>query len=283
MNPNKDITFYTDYHLFLRDHFQACKKSMPRFSYRVIAERAGLASPSFLRMVIQGTKNLTPESAAKVAGALRLNAKATEYFVNLVKFAQTSSLDEKDRLLKKVDRYGKKNSPELLLPKEYDYLKNWLHAVVRETVEMESFVEDAKTLAARFTVPVTAAEIEQSIKFLVENGFLGRDANGKLYKKDKTISTVEIPHNERLILIAKKYHLSIMDLAGHALREQPRKVRSITSTTLSLSQSSYELAQRRVENLRFELLELAAADKEKSDRVYELAINLFPVVINSHE
>jgi len=54
MNPNKDISLYTDYRIFLRDYYQSCKKSMPRFSYRVIAERAGLSSPSFLRMVMEG-------------------------------------------------------------------------------------------------------------------------------------------------------------------------------------------------------------------------------------
>jgi uncharacterized protein (TIGR02147 family) len=234
-------------------------------------------------MVMAGRKNLTPESAVKVAGALRLNAKATEYFVNLVRFSRTSSLDEKERILKKVDGYRKKNSPGLLLPKDYDYLGEWLHAVVREVVEMDDFVEDPKSIAARFTVPVTPSEIRRSLDFLIGNGFVGRNEHGRLYKKEKTISTVDIPHNERLILIAKKYHLRIMELAGHALNEIPRELRSITSTTLSLSPSSYELALKRVENLRFELLELAAADQTRSDRVYELAVNLFPVVINRHE
>ena len=44
-----------------------------------------------------------------------------------------------------------------------------------------------------------------------------------------------------------------------------------------MSGKSYELALKRIETLRYELLELAASDND-ADRVYQLSVNFFPLV-----
>ena len=277
MNPNESIIEYTDYRKFLRDYYSSRKKATPHFSYQMIAEGAGLSSASFVRMVIEGEKNLTKESVPRFARALRLNKKASEYFEFIVFFSQAKDLQTKEHYLKKIDSFRKRNKPELLLPGEYDYLRNWLHAVVREIVEFLDFVEDPDKIAARFLFSVTAEDIRKSIGFLLEHGFLARGDNGKLVKKDRTISTVDIPRNDELVLIAKKYHLQMLAFAGKAILEMPREERSVTNTTLSMSEKSYALALKRIETLRYELLELAASDTD-ADRVYQLNVNLFPFV-----
>lgn len=277
MNPNESIIEYTDYRKFLRDYYESRKKITRHFSYQMIAEGAGLSSASFVRMVIEGEKGLTKESIARFARSLKLNKKASEYFEYIVFFSQAKNIEIKEQYLKKIDRFRKRNRPELLLPGEYDYLKNWLHAVVREAVELPGFEEDAEKIARRFIVPVAADSVRKSIGFLLEHGFLARNQRGALIKKEKTISTVEVPRNEELVLIAKKYHLQMLELAGRALLELPRQERSVTNTTLSMSEKSYELALKRIETLRYELLELAASDND-ADRVYQLNINVFPLV-----
>ena len=87
---------------------------------------------------------------------------------------------------------------------------------------IQFFEESAEKIAARFLLPVTAEEIRKSIGFLLENGFLTRDQRGKLVKNDRTISTVDIPRNDELVLIAKKYHLRMLEFAGKALLELPK-------------------------------------------------------------
>jgi uncharacterized protein (TIGR02147 family) len=280
MIPNKAIAYYTDYRKFLRDYYESRKKKIPHFSYRVLAESVGFSSESFLRMAMEGKKNLTKESAGKIAKALKLNKKASDYFETLVLFNQAKDFESKERFLAKIDLFRKRNNPELLRPKEYDYLKVWLHAVMREVVAFPGFEEDPKKIAHTFAFPVSPIEIQKSLDFLLENGFIERNAAGKLIKKAATIGTGSIPENEELVLIAKKYHLQILDLARSALTDMPRDVRSITATTLSLSQQGYELALKRIETLRYELLELAAAEADV-DRICQLTVNLFPLVVNA--
>jgi uncharacterized protein (TIGR02147 family) len=277
MDPNKSIINYTDYRKYLREYYAFRKKETPYFSYQVLADQSGLSSASFVRMVAQGTKSLTKESVAKLAKGLRLTKKMTEYFEHIVFFSQAKDLATRELYLKKIDRFRLRNKPELLLPEEYDYLKNWLHTVVRELVDLKGFTEDYEQCSKAFVFPVSAEDIKKSMDFLVKHGFLQKNADNKLVKREKTISTKDIPQDDEVVLIAKKYHLKMLEMAAKAIVELPRETRSITNTTLSFSESSYQVALKRIENLRFELLSLAASDKE-ADRVCQLNINLFPLV-----
>ncbi len=282
VNPNNDIINYTDYRKFLRDYFDSRKKSIPHFSFRILSEKTGFASPSFLRLVIEGKKNLSGKSVLQVARALRLTARSSAYFEKLVLFNQCKDFSGKEKYLRKIDCYRKRNKPELLLPQEYAYLREWLHAVVREVVLLKGFVEDPQNIADSFMVRVNAEDVKKSLDFLLEHGFLGRDADNRLVQKEKTISTFDIPQSEELQFIAKNYHFQILDLAKRSLVELPKAVRSVTSTTLALSPATYEQALKRIESLRFELLELAASD-QSYDRVCQLNINLFPLVMGNNE
>ena len=79
---------YVDYRAYLRAFYEAEKAQRAAFSYRYFARRAGLASPNFLKLVIEGKRNLGKESVLAFATALDLNAEETEFFNDLVAFAQ---------------------------------------------------------------------------------------------------------------------------------------------------------------------------------------------------
>ncbi len=282
MNPNRDIIYYTDYRKFLRDYYSAKKKQVKGFTYQVFADQAEFSAVSFLKMVIDGKKNLTEESVGKVARALKLKKKSAEYFKNIVFFTQVKSIAEKKRYLGRIDRYRKQNKPELLLAGEYDYLRNWLHVVVRETVELHDFDENPVQIAKKLRYGVKPDEIKKSLTFLIEHGFLKRDKKGRLVKRDKTLSNGTIPHDEELELIARSYHLKMIELAGKAVSELPKELRHVINGTLSMSRENYDIACKRIGTLFYELLELAGSD-EGADEIFQLNINLFPMSRGSDE
>ena len=66
------------------------------------------------------------------------------------------------------------------------------------------------------------------------------------------------------------------ELAAEAVASMPSNTRNATNTTLSFSKKSFEAAMKRIKAMRYELLELASADRE-ADQVYQLNVNLFPL------
>jgi len=276
MNPSKDIFQYSDYRLFLREYYRDQKEKIPGFTYDILAQRGGFSSASFPKLVIDGKRNLTKESAGNMCKALKLNKKAAQYFEVLVSFNQARTLEEKTSFLEKIDSFRRRNCPEKLLAKEYDYLKKWIHSAIRELVDLPGFREDPEWISKKLRYNVKSEEIKQSLEFLTANGFLKRNAEGRLVKKEKTLGTGEVPDREVYSAVARGHHLNMMHLAEEAVANLPREKRNVTSTTISLSKKTYEAAQQRIHQLHLELLELAKADTDV-DQVYGLNMNLFPL------
>ena len=71
---------YLDYRAFLKDMFCFRKWKDKHFSYRYFAGKSGFASPNYLKLVIDGDRNLTNGSIAKIAKGFKLKKQEREYF-----------------------------------------------------------------------------------------------------------------------------------------------------------------------------------------------------------
>jgi uncharacterized protein (TIGR02147 family) len=80
----KNVLEYRDYRQYLRDFYHAKKKANPYYSYRLFSRLAGFKAPNLLKLVMDGDRNLTDESAAKFARGLGLNGGEAQYFVIIV-------------------------------------------------------------------------------------------------------------------------------------------------------------------------------------------------------
>src|SRR5688572_30102358 len=90
-----EIFAYDNYRAFLKDFYEAKRKTAEKISFRQFARLAGFNSPSFLKMVIDGKRNLSNESIGKVASALRFNKEEAEFFNHLVLFNQAEGVEQK--------------------------------------------------------------------------------------------------------------------------------------------------------------------------------------------
>src|ERR1700755_1809203 len=92
-----DVFAYLDFRAFLRDHYAARKASGRGFSYRSFSRKAGLKSPNYLKLVIDGERNLSPDMAERFARACGLKDDEQRYFVDLVAFGQAATLSERNQ------------------------------------------------------------------------------------------------------------------------------------------------------------------------------------------
>ncbi|GEM_PF-3468389 len=92
-----DIFAYSDYRMFLVDRFAELQSRDPAFSQRRLAKNSGILNPGFFNEVIKGRRNLTPSSTLKFSVGLRLTEEEAEFFVTMVKHA-----DSPDPTLKQI-------------------------------------------------------------------------------------------------------------------------------------------------------------------------------------
>src|SRR4051812_26586430 len=64
---------FLDYRKYLKAFYEHAKRtSKGRFSYRVFSNQTGVDSPNYLKLIVDGQRNLTPAHAKRVAKFCRL-------------------------------------------------------------------------------------------------------------------------------------------------------------------------------------------------------------------
>ena len=89
-----DLFQYVDYQVYLRD-WLASIRTRRGFSLRQFAARAGLGSPAYLKMVIDGKRNLGEEGLEMFMNGLRLEAEQRLFFRNLVLWNQAETDEDR--------------------------------------------------------------------------------------------------------------------------------------------------------------------------------------------
>jgi uncharacterized protein (TIGR02147 family) len=263
---------YLDYRGFLQDLFEFRKQGDRGFSHRSFAQRAGFASPNFLKLVMAGRRNLTTESLAKVARGFGLKKQEREYLENLVYMNQAATHDEKNHYYAKLMRL-RSNSPVKLIDKAcYEYLSTWYCPAVREIITFGGGHLSAPEIASLLTPGVTAREVERALAVLLDLGLIRRTEDGAWQQCDKALTTGP----EVQMLGAANFHREMIRLAGEAIERFPAAERDIGALTLSIPAERFAEIKKRIVAFRRELLALACED-DRPDRVVQVNIQLFPL------
>jgi uncharacterized protein (TIGR02147 family) len=282
MRPNSassavSVFQFLDARDFLRQAYDAEKRLNKDFSQRYIAKTMGAGSSSFFKDVLAGRARLSPPRVAKFAKMFRLSAKETEYFENLVLFTQAENESEKERLLKKLSGETPVGTYAILEAFQMEYLKKWHYAAVRELLAFTDFQADSGVeyaeLGKKLDPPISESEARSSIQLLLKLKLIRKNAQGRLEKVDKVVST---GISAAQVAAFKPGIRANMELAARALDEFPAKIRPYSYLTLSVSEESFLEIRDILRTTRKQILDLVSQDASV-DRLYQLNMQLFPV------
>lgn len=266
-----DVFNFLDHREYLRSYYNYTKRQRG-FSYRAFSRRAKLNSPNYLKLVIDGERNLTKAMARRFAAACGLQIEAALYFQLLVGFNQARTVDERNkwyRRLKRIRRYQDIHFLDLA----YDiYHSHWYLPAIRELVASVGFREDYTWIAHQLAPPIKPREAEMAVNTLLQLGLLERDAQGRLRRKDATVSTGPEVHSLHLA----NYHRAMLALAATSLDRIAADQRDISSVTLCLDESGLQRVKRALQRFRRELLEIDELEK-KPRQVIQVNFQLFPL------
>jgi uncharacterized protein (TIGR02147 family) len=262
---------------FLRQAYQAEKKTNRNFSHRYIAKAMGAGSSSFFKDVVLGKLPLTPARAARFAELFRLPPQEADYLQTLVLYAQAETQTDRDRLLQKLSGAAPangQNGQAVLEAAQLEYLKKWHYAAIRELLAFTDFQDDYAALGDRLDPPVTAAEARDAVQLLLRLKLIRKNAQGRLEKASKVIISGPKPkHDPEDVKPALRANLK---LAERALDAYAPAVRPFSYMTLSVSRDTVQFINERLQAARREILDRVSRD-ETVDRLYQLNIQLFPL------
>jgi len=264
---------YIDYRKYLHDYYSFMKSTTTFFSHRYFMNRAEIKSPNFLKNVMEGKKNLTKESVLKFAKALGLKKKEIEYFENMVFFDQSTSGEKKQYYYDRMMLFCKNVVRATLKQGQAGYFSQWYHCIVRELVVIRNYQDNWAALAADVRPKITPVQARKSVELLVALGLIGKNSDGTYSQTSKNITAGTQPLD---IMVIRNYHRQALKNAQEALDAFPSDERNLSALIMSVSESSYREIVDEIQEFR-DRVTLLANKTNGSDRVYKLAIQLFPV------
>jgi uncharacterized protein (TIGR02147 family) len=250
------------------------KETQRNFTYRWFSNQAGLSSPNYLKLVMDGKRNLSGgETIQKFCVGFKLNRQETEFFENLVQYNLAKTFDEKNRFYSKMQRIRPYRKLREIEHDQHVYYANWYCPAIRELATLPGFKEDPEWIATALRPNISVKQASDAMELLLKLGFLRRDDEGKLTSSPGTITT--IPEVASIALM--NFHKDMLGIAADSLRKTKAKNREISSVTVGISQDEMPVLKNEIIKFRHRILKIFSESTRDPNQVYQMHVSLFPL------
>jgi len=267
----RDILEYTSYRQYIADYY-ADKKAKSAFTWQEFTRAAGFSSPVHLKYASEGKLNLSDAAALRVAQAMHLVGYEQDYFCEMVKFDNAKTDAEKREAFGKMLSIADSVKAKIIEGDSFRYFESWKNPVLRE---LAPAMPGAKPLAlARTCRPeITAAEVTETLNFLVKAGLLQKDKDGNYRQTERGVTTGPM---EVTPIAVRGMHRQMGEFALEAIEGVAQDERHFSGLTLGITRDAYEKIVQEIAEFRKKVITIATQD-DGLDDVYRLNVQLFPM------
>lgn len=264
-----DVFQFLDYRTFLRQLVEKMRLQ-GQYSARRFAAAAGFKSANYMKLILDGKRNLTEKNVEKFIEIFALKKPEAQFFRKLVTFNQSLTDEAKHRAfleLLKFKRFQKVKSLELA---QYDYFSRWyliaLYIALGTSWRSRPLGEMAHALG------ISLRELNEAIQLLHLLKLIEKK-DGLWHSKDWVI---ESPEEMRSLQI-RNLHREMLKKGIESLDKIDPDSREVGSLTLALSPENFEDLRGRLRKIRQEL-SLLYAEEKNPKTIYQLNLVLFPLL-----
>lgn len=279
------LNHYLDYRRYLSDFFDykqaMTSKERRPYSYSTFAAGADLKTPQYLRMVIQGQRNLTDETITKFCRGLGFQKQQADEFRLLVHYTQAKDPAERNVFLRQLSEHRVLQKMKLgeIRQEVWDRVPDWVTWTLYALIDQEGVKFRVQDLIHILRYKAAASQIQTALDNLLASGQVILHQDGTLQRQRQLMADAsEIP-----VDLVRKIQAELMFLGLESLFQDSPVEREFGTLTLSLTAAEFE-------DIRFQLRKLRKAIhkentirrmKNKGERVYQMNLQLYPVTNSS--
>ena len=234
--------------------------------------KTGMSGPNYFKRVMDGVHDLTDNSIPKFIHALDFTESEANFFRHLVYFNQAGTLEEKDRCFNVLMELKTPHRHTVLEKAQYDYYKDWYNIAIREMLSFLPFKDNALEVGKRLAPPISPKQVKKAVELLEALNLVEKAADGSYKASSQFVHT----NADVQSLLIPKFHQSMARLAEEAITRFSKAERYFSSSTVSISERTYNDIIEIIRGTRKEVLRRVGEDQDP-ERVYHLNMQLFPL------
>ena len=199
-----------------------------------------------------------------------------KFFVEMVKFCHAKTDDEKRSAFSNMLSIAESRKMKILEGESFRFFEDWKNPVLRE---LAPAMPGAKPLALAHACreKISAAEVSETLNFLVKADLLKKDKDGNYEQTDKVVTTGPM---EVTPLAVRGMHRQMGEFALDAIEGVPQDERHFSGLTLGITREAYEEIVRKIAEFRKDIIAIATRESA-TDEVYRLNVQFFPMTNKS--
>ncbi|MFN7455457.1 MAG: TIGR02147 family protein [Pseudobdellovibrionaceae bacterium] len=275
------ISEYLDYRLFLSDFYKFKRnltaKDIRPYSYAMFSAAANIKSPNYLKMIIEGRRNLSEEMIGKFAKAMGLMKEQGEEFRLMVLFGQTTDPAERNMFLKQLNehRVNSKLKAGEIDQKTWEKVPSWVAWILFTMIDQKGVKFQPERLRELLRGQATIDEIELALKSLLDSKEVVIAEDGTFKRSNQLMEdAAEIP-----VALVRKLQTELMYLGLESLFRDSATDREFGSLTLAMTRAEFEEVRFQLRQFRKKTQKENAVKRADGpgERVYQMNLQLFPV------
>lgn len=163
-----DVFEYDDHRKFLADRIEELRRTRRGFSLRWLAQKCAFSTHTFLPRVLRGDRNLTLDSAGRVAQAIGLKGPVAKAFMALVEREIEPTQEGRDRASKAFASLQAVHRRHRMAAGQARYYAKWYCPIVRQLAIWADWKGDWERLAAMLDPPIEPQQAREAIETLLE-------------------------------------------------------------------------------------------------------------------
>lgn len=282
------LSDYLDYRLYM-GHFYEFKRHQTRkdlrpYTYAHFSAAADIKSPNYLKMIIDGKRNLSIDMVGKFAKALGLNREGADELKLLVIYNQSEDPADRNYALKALSEFRVKHKLKVgeIDRKIWDKIPNWVTWMIYAMVDMEGVKWDVASIRNILKNKASESEVQQALDVLIQSGELVKEPTTGALKRVRAglENSDDIP-----VALVRKLQSQLMYLGLESLYQDAATEREFGTLTMCLTEKEFEEIKFKLRQMRKQLHKDNSISRmsSKGQQIYQLNIQLYPVTKKSSE
>ncbi len=262
---------YVNYREFLNEYYKYKRRSskgLKKYSYSDFSASADIKSPNYLKLIIEGKRNLSEKMIFNFSQALKLDRQETSEFETLVHYNQSTSPDERFQYLKTLKEH--RESKKSLGLSDI----NWLKVIILSLSDQKNVTYEMESLLQLFRGRVKKTDLKRAMKALCEEQAFCEVSPGKY---EPTAKRNALPKMSSLEI--QKLQTDLMFFGLESLFKDEIHEREFGSFSAALTAEEFEAVKFELRKFRKKLMTDIQMKRESQpgDQIYQIQMQVFPL------